>query len=571
MANRGLFNQAAAARARVPEADTVNEAGGKAYKTSPQAALAQYAATGTLANTYYMGAGAHLDKLLGLAAQCDDEFVAKAAVWGRQEAYLKDVPALLLAYLAARGTAPELVEKAFPRVVNNPKMVRNVIQILRSGRLNKADGNPRVSIPRRVRALLRSWLESRHPVALLNASVGNDPKLDDLINMIRPKPGDDARRAMYAWLRGDINPNTPVGKEDKAGGKAAPRYEALPEAFRHYDAHKVEDGLRDPELMQKLDFRLLDSLPLDAGDWTAIALGAKWQMLRMNLNTFARHNVLKDKKVVEMLAAKLRDEDEIKKAMVYPYQLYAAFKATEHNDDVPMELKLALQDAMDLSVNNVPVVEGECHVFVDVSYSMHSPVTGIQESVDPWTGQVKRRKPSTVMCHEVGAVIASAFLRKNPQARIYGFNTQLFDASRCGLNPRDSVMTNVEKLASLPSGGTDCGVGLSHLVKTKATGDFVLFVSDYESWFDPHTRISAGIGRRGTAMAELWTQYRSRNKNAKLCCMDLTPRPNHQVTPRADILNVGGFADTAFDVMASFAKGELDGKHWSAQIDKVEL
>ena len=396
-------------------------------------------------------------------------------------------------------------------------------------------------------------------------------KLDELINMIRPKPGDDEHRAMYAWLRGDISPAKPVGKEDKAGGKAAARYEALPQAFMRFDAHKGDDGIRDPELMQKLDFRLLDSLSLDSGDWTSIALGAKWHMLRMNLNTFARHGVLKDKKVVEMLAAKLRDADEIKNAMVYPYQLYAAFKATQNNEAVPMDLKLALQDAMDLSVDNVPVVEGECHVFVDVSYSMHSPVTGIQESVDPWTGEVKRRKPSTVMCHEVGAVIASAFLRKNPQAHIYGFNRQLFDASQCGLNPRDSVMTNVEKLANLPSGGTDCGVGLSHLVKTKAKGDFILYVSDYESWFDPHSRRAAGIGNRGTAMAELWAQYQSRNKNAKLCCMDLQPRNNHQVAPRPDILNIGGFSDTAFDIMAAFAKGDLNGTNWSAQIDKVEL
>jgi 60 kDa SS-A/Ro ribonucleoprotein len=40
-----------------PKANTVNEAGGIAYKLSPKAALAQYAATGCFNHTFYADAG----------------------------------------------------------------------------------------------------------------------------------------------------------------------------------------------------------------------------------------------------------------------------------------------------------------------------------------------------------------------------------------------------------------------------------------------------------------------------------------------------------------------------------
>ena len=47
-----------------PKADTVNEAGGHAYKLSPKQALAQYAATGCFNNTFYADATEQLDSVL---------------------------------------------------------------------------------------------------------------------------------------------------------------------------------------------------------------------------------------------------------------------------------------------------------------------------------------------------------------------------------------------------------------------------------------------------------------------------------------------------------------------------
>ena len=41
---------------RLPAADALNEAGGKAYALGPELALAQYAATGCLNGTFYASA-----------------------------------------------------------------------------------------------------------------------------------------------------------------------------------------------------------------------------------------------------------------------------------------------------------------------------------------------------------------------------------------------------------------------------------------------------------------------------------------------------------------------------------
>jgi 60 kDa SS-A/Ro ribonucleoprotein len=50
MANKNLFQTVRGLF--TPKADTINEAGGTAYKLSPKQALAQYAATGCFSHTF---------------------------------------------------------------------------------------------------------------------------------------------------------------------------------------------------------------------------------------------------------------------------------------------------------------------------------------------------------------------------------------------------------------------------------------------------------------------------------------------------------------------------------------
>jgi 60 kDa SS-A/Ro ribonucleoprotein len=51
-------------------------------------------------------------------------------------------------------------------------------------------------------------------------------------------------------------------------------------------------------------FQMLTALELRAEDWAKIALRGGWQMLRMNLNTFARHGVFGLPGMAERVAQK---------------------------------------------------------------------------------------------------------------------------------------------------------------------------------------------------------------------------------------------------------------------------
>jgi len=275
-------------------------------------------------------------------------------------------------------------------------------------------------------------------------------------------------------------------------------------------------------------------------------------MTRMNLNTFQRHGVFGDAEIVELVAKRLRDQEAVRKARVFPYQLLSAYTAASQNREVPREITEALQDAMEIATENVPSIKGKVYVFPDVSGSMGSAVTGYRKGAT-----------SAVRCIDVAGLVTSAILRKNPTAEVLPFENKVVDV---GLNPRDSVMTNAKKLASVGGGGTNCSAPLALLNKRKAAGDVIIYVSDNESWVD-----SNRAWNKGTETMRQWNEFKSRNKQAKLVCIDIQPHGHTQAEERSDILNVGGFSDQVFSLMSDFAKGNLDAGHWISVIEKVEI
>jgi 60 kDa SS-A/Ro ribonucleoprotein len=518
MANKSLFQSLRGAL--IPQATVLNDAGAPAYELSAEAALARIAATGCLTSTYYATAETQLERVLELAGRVDADFIARTALYARRQGFMKDMPALLCAVLASRDLGP-LVE-VFPQVIDNGRMLRTFVQILRSGVTG------RKSLGTAPKRLVRQWLEAASDRDLVNVSIGTSPSLADIVKMVHPQPAGREREAFFGWL---------LGKPHDAS--------LLPAALRSFIAWNTDRTGEVPDV----PFQMLTASPLGESEWTAIARSASWQTTRMNLNTFARHGVFGNKEMVGLIAARLANPDLVRRARVFPYQLLAAF--LNASNDVPAEIRDALQDAMEIALENVPTFEGKIVVCPDVSGSMGMSATGYRKGAS-----------SKIRCIDVAALVAAAFLRGNRKTRVLPFEC---DVVSLKLNSRDTVMTNAQKLASIGGGGTNCSAPLRLLNREKAAPDLVILVSDNESWID------ARQGGRGTAVIAEWETIRQRNPKARLVCIDLVPNTTTQAPDRADILNIGGFSDTVFKVIASFASNGGDTGHWLREIEKQTL
>jgi 60 kDa SS-A/Ro ribonucleoprotein len=515
MANKGLF--ASAIAKLLPVADALNHASAPAYDYEPEAKLAQLAATGTFADNFYASAEQQLADVLGAARNVDPAFIAKVAIYARSAGAMKDMPALLAAYLTIAD--PDLAVRVFGRVIDNGRMLRTYVQILRSGQVGRS------SLGTRPKRLVKEWLERASIRDLMRAATGNSPSLADIVRMVHPKPADATRRAFYGWL---------IGKPYDVA--------ALPVEVAAFEAWKrAPDGALPP-----VPFEWLTAHPLTAAQWAELARGMGWQALRINLNTLARNGAFGVKGVTDLVAARLSDADAVGRARVLPYQLMVALRSV--GEGVPLKVQAALEEALEVSLAAVPVVAGRVMVCPDVSGSMRSPATGYRKGAT-----------STVSCVDVAALVTAALLRSNPAASVLPFEEKVV---RLALDPLARIAVNSAKLAGVGGGGTNVSAPLAMLNAERARVDLVVIVSDNQSWVD---------ATRGgpTETMRQWRQLAKRNPGAKLVCVDIQPHGTTQASGRPDILNVGGFSDAVFDTIARFATGETPD--WVSIVNQTEI
>jgi len=517
MANKSVF--AGSVGRLLPRADRKNREGASAYGYSAEHELVQLAVTGSFNGTFYAAAQEQPRRVLELCAQVEPAFIAKTAIYAREKAHMKDMPAFLIAALTV--VAPALAPRAFERVIDNGKMLRTFVQIMRSGEIGRKSLG---TMPRR---LVRDWLENANEQTLIRASVGQAPSLADVIKMVHPKPANEIRGALYGYF---------IGRD--------PKVEMLPTAIQRFETFKVDATAGVPNV----PFQLLTAHNLDQAAWVKIARDAGWQMTRMNLNTFARHGVFKEKGMEDVIAKRLRSEVQIKRARVLPYKLMMAYAMA--GDRVPGKVRSALQDAMEIATQNVPHLKGNIAVCPDVSGSMRSPITGY-----------RRGSTSAVRCVDVAALFASALMRQNRDVRVLPFEQRVV---KVDLNERDSIVTNAAKLAKIGSGGTNCSAPLALLNAERAKVDLVVMVSDNQSWVD-------ASARRGTETMAEWQRLKRTNRDAKLVCIDLQPYGTTQANEQTDVLNVGGFSDAVFETVAAFARGQYGPGYWVQHIKEIAL
>ena len=469
MANKGLF--ASAIAKLMPRADTVNREGAPAYAYGPEAKLAQLAATGTLNDTFYGQADAQLSDVLAVAGQVDPFFVAQAAIHARSSGAMKDMPALLTAWLTV--AEPDLAVRVFGRVIDNGRMLRSFVQIMRSGQIG------RTSLGTRPKRLVQQWLEQASMRSLMAAATGNDPSLADIVKMVHPRPKDAARQAFYGWL---------IGKPYDVA--------ALPREIAAFEAWKRDRTLPLPPV----PFEWLTAFPLTAEQWAELSQHMRWQALRMNLNMLARKGAFDVDGVTESVARRLSDADALNAVRPMPYQLMVALGQV--SDAVPLKVQAALEEALELSLRGVPKLDGRIVVCPDVSGSMSMPVTGYRKGAS-----------SKVRCIDVAALVAAAMLRRNRDTVVMPFEQQVVSLK---LKAQDRVAVNAAKLAAIGGGGTNVSAPLAKLNAHRAKVDLVVIVSDNESWVDATRRGS-------TATMREWDRLKNRNPDAKLVCIDIAP------------------------------------------------
>lgn len=301
---------------------TVNLAGGKAYKQSPEMELLSWVTTSFVENKFYESTDKQLNRVKALINTVDPVFVAKLAIYARDTFGMRSSSHVLAGELAEKASGTKWGKSFYEKVVVRPDDITEIL----SYRLATRPKNKAVTNAMKKGLGMSLSKMNGYKLGKYKAN-GKSVSLVDAINLLHPKH----TFAIKDLVEGTLEPPETWEVMLSEAGKA------------DNPKHAKEKVWESLILENKLGY---------------------FALLR-NLNNIAKQCP----KMIDEVCEMLTDENRIKRSRLFPFRYQTAIDNLKTND---RRIIVALQRAMDISLSNVPKFNGKTLIVVDTSGSMTS-------------------------------------------------------------------------------------------------------------------------------------------------------------------------------------------------------
>lgn len=263
-------------------------------------------------------------------------------------------------------------------------------------------------------------------------------------------------------------------------------------------------------------------------NWRELVEGGKLGYLALirNLNNILAANVSEDW-IEQYLVPQLTNKDKIHKSLVFPYQIYTAYKNLNARQ---LDTIFALNEAFRTSVDNIPGLDGRSLVVLDVSGSMEDRVSG----------------NSNMTIKEVCACYAAAIYLANPDSDFIKFGTEAKFRRYNRLNNVFDIIREVQH-------NDGCGYGTNIVpvfLMLKKHYDRIFLFSDMQVMSD--NRYYSNSMAAQDAMKEYFKDY----GRTKIYSIDMGNYRTQIANPmRGDLTLLTGFSDKVFKFISLMESG----------------
>lgn len=435
----------------------------------------------------------------------DKKFAAQAAVYARNVMGMRSITHLVAGELAHEVKGANWMKPFMYQVV---KRVDDMTEIV-SYYLGKY-GKP---LPNSIRKGLAVAFNKFNAYQLGKyRSEGSALSLVDLVNLVHPKPVTQNAEALKALMHGTLTSTDTWETELSAAGQEA--------------------GGDETKLAE-----------LKGAAWAKLVEGDKLGYLAMLRNL--RNIIEQAPDQLDTVLERLSNPGYVSRSLTMPHQFYLAMRAVLDSGiadrKVASKVETALSKAMDLTVLNVPKLNGHTAILVDCSGSMDSPLTSAK---------------SKARVFEVAITMAAILTQISDESDVYLFSDR---ATGLTVMPNQSTMQLAHAMEQrAPRGGTDLSSAFREMKRKQY--DRVFCLSDMQSWMET-------ASWRGSSSAE-WDKYCTESKcKPVLYSWDLTGFGSI-LFPRDRIFLLAGLSGRVFDFMA---EGEKDRGAMIREIEKIKL
>lgn len=544
--------------------DTINHMGEESYTLSDKESLVSRVMTTFLSSegSYYEKDNAEMDAIRSLMDKVEPEFIAKLAIYVRNEGNLRSVSHLLAAGLAKHLSGEEWSKRFYNKIVVRPDDISEILSCY--AYLNGMDSGNIKKIPNAMKRGFKSALERFDAYQIDKYRLGRRKiSLVDLVNLFHPKSNEKNAEAYRRLINGEslygLYETKILEKEMSNAGQTAMTDEEK-EMSKHDAIASVVDN--------------------DSG------------MPIMNLIRNLRNIILYAPDKVDEICRQLHNVSKIENSRLLPFRFASAYgeiEKMEYSNCVKSEIPLesdfagagiskdefiriksivlkALEDALQISCERIiPKLEGSVAVLVDHSGSVRGDAGGASRvsafssvrtaMIGNLFGCMMAYRQDNVYLGLFGDKLINVPINRNMpildmNMKSYEIGAECGGATETGIYDFFRAVVKEHKKLDNIIVFSDCQIGDAN---SKAYGEFT-------PWYGTNPK------DRGDNFHSLFKKFRQLNPKAKIIVIDIRSYGN-TVFPFDHVngvQNLAGWSDRIFAQIEGFTKG------YSAIIKAIE-
>lgn len=531
-----------------------------AFLLKPKEELVSTVMTTFLQNSYYEREGEIVKRITDLVDKVDPLFAAKLAIYVRNEGNLRSVSHLVSALLAKYVGGTDWGKRFYNRIIVRPDDMSEIVSAYAN--LNGMGLNDLKKIPNSIKKGFKEALERLDAYQIDKYKMQNrEVSLIDLVRLFHPKGNEKNAEAYKRLVNGeslaDLYESKVLEKEmTKAGQSTKDATQEEKDEAKREAITTVLDNVKGMPVMNLL--RNLRNILLYAPDKVNDAceqLTIEKKILNSRLLPFRFATAYAEIEKVMYDDTKAKPTSSI----VFESEESKQQVTESRFNELKKNLLDAIEGAIEIACQNIPVLDGNCAILVDDSGSMRGDAGG-HSRVSAFS-----KTNSSMIAH----LFASMMAWRQHDVYVGLFGDRLIQVPY----KRDVKLLDFNKesyvIGGRCGGATEAGIYtfLENVVKEKKKIDNIIVFSDcqigrggpFTAWYGNKT------GETSLHFHELFKEFRKINPNANFIVVNLRQSGGTSVFDKSQrILNIAGWSDKIFDTIKSQCRG------WDAVIKLIE-
>jgi 60 kDa SS-A/Ro ribonucleoprotein len=479
-----------------------NYEGARAFEMRPEMELYAAVATAGLNDQFYEATDEKLTRLRELIARTDDRFVARLAVYAREQMYLRSIPLVLVVEMAKKHKGDGLVGQATARVIQRADEIAELLSYYAIAN-DRKEAKQLSKLSKQLQKGLAEAFNKFDEYQFAKYNRDARVKLKDALFIVHPKAKAEAQQITFDRIAKD-ELQTPYTWETELSTLGQQSFET--------------PGVKQSAIRAK---------------WEELIFSNKmgYMATLRNLRNIVEADV--GKEALEKVCAYLGNAAAVAKSKQLPFRFLSAYRELkELKNGRVSKLLDALEEAVLCSAANIAGYDEDTKVVIaaDVSGSMQKAISA----------------KSKVQNFDIGLMLAMLL-----QSRCGNVVTGMFGDSWKVINvSKQNILANVlefHRREGEVGYSTNGHLVIRDLLRRNVLSDKVMLFTDCQLW-------NSNTG--GETISGLWKQYKKVAPDAKLYLFDLA---GYGTTPvnvmNDDVYLIAGWSDRIFNVLHALESG----------------